>query len=567
MADKNVLEAGEILMDDETDVALKEDLDKLAKDINVKESSISKVEALFAKLDSVDDAAKNRALQYALKNAKITVGNTEISIADISDAFYRATEQDWSTWRIKVKEWVTPDDNDLVGWFLNEKWSSLAYLIQLSSKHASLQASRWYWRSNADSVIDVGVDKIFWNQTRRALSWLKEWIEWDYTKDVESMDVKSFKVEDVLKLKFISKSLKEKIESEAEDQNVKNLWSNSGYELRSKYTNNYALKTMSVDNDKWSEWKEYEISVVWDKKVKDFTISSIDELPDGYKWQNPEEYDESKEDTYPKRFSIEIGGKSYIFCSNGRCATSDGMKNTKDVVESLKWWDLKKENEEKKHEEKTEDLTKFNSKVFWILKKDFKDVLQELDLREYYNTYGGGENPKLWVLLKTKEKYWWYHQTKWEWVNLHNFITEDWVLDKEKLKLTIKKMDDDYEKEVKLDNQEKIDEQNFLNEIIKNRYTFSDLFWSEKENIYFQTFFNEFSGWKMKLSSSPSTKFDGDVLKVELDKGWPNRPDWLRGHSIEKKDIKWQDGRYDVELFKQKLKDIVIKIVKENFEK
>jgi hypothetical protein len=65
--------------------------------------------------------------------------------------------------------------------------------------------------------------------------------------------VKTLKVEDILKMKFISKTLKEKIESESEDEAVKNLWSNSGYELSSKYTNNYALKPMSVDNDKWSE--------------------------------------------------------------------------------------------------------------------------------------------------------------------------------------------------------------------------------------------------------------------------------------------------------------------------
>ena len=217
--------------------------------------------------------------------------------------------------------------------------------------------------------------------------------------------------------------------------------------------------------------------------------------------------------------------------------------------------------------ETPENLKKFNSKVFWILKKDFKDVLQELGLWEHRNTYAGAENPKLWVTLKTKEKYWWYPKTKWEWINLHNFITEDWMLDKEKLKSTIKKMNDDYEKEVKLDNQEKIDEQNFLNEITKNRYTFSDLFWNVKENIFFQTFFNEFSEWKIKLRSWWFTKFEGDVLKVELDKGWPNRPNWLRGHSIEKKELKWQDGKYDIKLFKQKMKDIVTKIVKENFEK
>ena len=210
MPDKNVLETGEILQDDDADRALKEDLLSLAKNINVRESSSDKVDALFGKLDSVDAEAKNRALQYALKNAKIMVGNVEKSISDISTAFSRATEQEWSTWRIKVKEWANEDDKALVEWFLNEKGSSLAYLIQLSSRSASLQASRWYWRQNAEGLVDVGVDKIFWNQTRRALAWLRDWVQWDYTKNVESMDVKKFTVEDVLKLKFISSTLKTK---------------------------------------------------------------------------------------------------------------------------------------------------------------------------------------------------------------------------------------------------------------------------------------------------------------------------------------------------------------------
>ncbi|MBQ5945399.1 hypothetical protein IJL65_03235 [bacterium] len=94
MADKNVLEANEILQDDDADKALKQDLDNLAKNINVKESSLGQVDALFSKLDSVDAEAKNRALQYALKNAKIRVGNVEKSISEISTAFSKATEQE-----------------------------------------------------------------------------------------------------------------------------------------------------------------------------------------------------------------------------------------------------------------------------------------------------------------------------------------------------------------------------------------------------------------------------------------------------------------------------------------
>ena len=339
-----VLESGEILRDDNVDKSLKQDLENLAKNINVKEVSSDKVDALFNKLDSVDAEAKNRALQYALKNSKIMVGNTEKSVVEIAEAFDKAVEQDWSTWKIKVKEGAAQEDKDLVEWFLNEKWSSLAYLIQLSSQKASLQASRWYWKSNADKIIDVGADKVFWNQTRRALSWLREWIEWDYTKNVETMDVENFKVENVLELKFISSALKTRIETEAKDENVKWLWSNGNYELKSKFTNNFALKkkVIRVDDPKREENKQYVEVKVGDKKVKWYTITSLEELPSGYKWADPENYDENNKDSYPKAYVLIMDKVKYSFYSNWRChnGADNKMYNTRDIVDRLKngWW-------------------------------------------------------------------------------------------------------------------------------------------------------------------------------------------------------------------------------------
>lgn len=336
MAD-NVLEANEILQDDDADKALKQDLDNLAKNINVKQASLGQVDALFSKLDSVDAEAKNRALQYALKNAKITVGNVEKSISEISTAFSRATEQEWSTWRIKVKEWAQEDDRILVEWFLNEKWSSLAYLIQLSSRSASLQASRWYWRQNAEGLVDVGVDKIFWNQTRRALAWLKDWVQWDYTKNVESMNVKKFTVDDVLKLKFISNALKTKIENEAEDENVKNLWSDENYELMNKYTNNYALKRKGEDpkpegDDIVGNANDSEYT----KNTPEFTSDNItpEEMQSYVEAIKTQCEDELKINDW-ESLGLSFEGKNLLFILWWT------LSQKVDVKTCLKWWDSK----------------------------------------------------------------------------------------------------------------------------------------------------------------------------------------------------------------------------------
>ena len=48
MPDKNVLETGEILQDDDADRALKEDLVSLAKNINVRESSSNAILSLLS---------------------------------------------------------------------------------------------------------------------------------------------------------------------------------------------------------------------------------------------------------------------------------------------------------------------------------------------------------------------------------------------------------------------------------------------------------------------------------------------------------------------------------------
>ncbi len=235
----DVLESGEILKNDAENTQLREDLDNLAKSIDVKENSLDKVNALFKKLEEVDPDAKNRALQYALDKAKITVGNKEITVSEIAKSFDNAVEQDNWTWKIKLKDGAEENDKTIVEWFLNEKKSSLARLIQLASKHASLQAKKWYGRDGGDTLVDVGVDNVFWNQTLRALSWLQEWIEGDYTKevDVSTLDTP----EKVLGLKFIPRSLKEKIEAEW-NENVKNMWKDENYEFVKEYTNNFALK-------------------------------------------------------------------------------------------------------------------------------------------------------------------------------------------------------------------------------------------------------------------------------------------------------------------------------------
>lgn len=586
-----VLESGEILRDDNVDKSLKQDLENLAKNINVKEVSSDKVDALFSKLDSVDAEAKNRALQYALKNSKIMVGNTEKSVVEIAEAFDKAVEQDWSTWKIKVKEGVAQEDKDLVEWFLNEKWSSLAYLIQLSSQKASLQASRWYWKSNADKIIDVGADKVFWNQTRRALSWLREWIEWDYTKNVETMDVENFKVEDVLKLKFISSALKTRIETEAKDENVKWLWSNGNYELKSKYTNNFALKekVITVDDPKREENKQYVESNVGDKKVKVYTVTSLEELPAWYKWKDPENYDEKNKDTYPKVYNLSVDGVKYSFYSNWRChnGADNKMYNTRDIVDRLKngWW--KKDYSKISPEYTSDNITTEEMKSYVeTIKEKCTEALKIWDNESLGVSYDG---KKLKFTLWTWEKQIQYMWTTTYWSTMTTSV-EQILSDTFDIKECLKwwntedpdywNIDVDYVEKVmiksakeKLVNQKKaIKWQRALVAKYrekKNGLTLEDLFkWdsvlnNNRKKWRLNTFFSKFDDKKLVLDKD--TTYEWDTIKLEFDDSWGNESYNVRknnnGLKIKADKIVKDDYTIDEPKFKKELKTIILNII------
>ena len=245
---------------------LKTELSQLAEAINIKEKTESfwKIDALLNKVNSLNENQKNLALQHALKDSDIMVGNTLTKLWTIAELFDKALEQDNQTWKLKLKEWVQLEEHEktLVEPFLNEKESPLAYLIQKSSNFAKIQAERWYGE-RGETLIGIGVDKILWNQTKRALSGLQSWIESDLEASGDTIDITKLNVATILGMKYISQALKEKIEAEWSAK-VKKLWEDDAYEYSNPYTNNFALKKKndssdivdSKGNDQWNhkEW-------------------------------------------------------------------------------------------------------------------------------------------------------------------------------------------------------------------------------------------------------------------------------------------------------------------------
>lgn len=230
----------------EQDATFKRELKELAESVDIWESNFESINNLFEKINELDESNKQKALQYALYESNIKAGNGTIKLLEIAKIFEENIEQIDNTWKIKAKEDAElGEKSELIEKLLNEKESPFAYLIQKSAQLITLHAARGYGAESKEKLA-IWIDKIFGNQTRRALEWLKDWVESDLDTPVEEIDVASLTIADILNMKFISKKLKEKIELEW-NNNIKKLWESEKYQYLRPYTNNYALKNKNVE--------------------------------------------------------------------------------------------------------------------------------------------------------------------------------------------------------------------------------------------------------------------------------------------------------------------------------
>ena len=235
-------------------------------------------------------------------------------------------------------EGLSAEEQELVSSLLNEKNSPLAYLIQKSSNFAKIQAQKGYG-ADADTLLEIREDKILWNQTRRALSGLLDWIG----SDLSSLELASLTPESVLSIGFISQDMKERIDASG-PESVKSLWNDEAYERKSPYTNNFALKKKEnadtdSENSQTNEDKKnsgekpaeptsgevLDIDGISHEVVR---LSSFDQLP-------KDKDGEYKRPASPKKiYRVDVPGKAFHCFDNGRCQDlkTEEMADTKDVV-------------------------------------------------------------------------------------------------------------------------------------------------------------------------------------------------------------------------------------------
>lgn len=249
-------------------------------------------------------------------------------------------------------EGLSAEEQELVSSLLNEKNSPLAYLIQKSSNFAKIQAQKGYG-ADADTLLEIREDKTLWNQTRRALSGLLDWIG----SDLSSVEFASLTPESVLSMGFISQDMKEKIEASG-PESVKSLWSDETYERKSPYTNNFALKKKeNADSDQQvvdektddssltpedasvdptKEYRETNANHPYElgRRFIDGIYHEVVRLPSFE--QLPKDKDgEYKRPASPKKiYRVDVPGKAFHCFDNGKCQDlkTEEMADTKDVV-------------------------------------------------------------------------------------------------------------------------------------------------------------------------------------------------------------------------------------------
>ena len=204
-----------------------------------------------------------------------------------------------------------------------------------------------------------------------------------------------------------------------------------------------------------------------------------------------------------------------------------------------------------------ENLNKFNKKVFKVLKRQCKAVVKELGL----TIYNYDLNPVIRVDLKAEENYWtyWY---KTESINLHNFVDDNWVFDIEWFKEMVIKKNKEYNDALKADYEMRQEEQKFLSTIKWIKYSIEDLYWEKDKWAFYEAFFERFKENNI-LQFDQYTNFSWGDLVLNFNtkvKGW----EW-RTQRINKSELKWEDWKYSEEIFKEKLRGIVTKIVEEKF--
>lgn len=558
---KNSLFSNLLIMSTKEYLSLKNDSDKstekeallnetkgLLKQIDITEHSETSIASFFDKLNEYKDSDKTELLYDVLQEATITVGNGweksfKVLLQDFSDNF----EQDGSSWKLKKKTELS-EDKQYLEQFMNEKNSSLAYLVQKTANFISFQAARGYGK-NADVVNGIVEDKILGNQTKRALDGLKDWILWSNVFSVNETTseeiMRAYTENDIKKMNVIPKTFVETLFSKNEEL-AKKFWIKnedgtfSPVEWRNfkqAWSNNYAIDFWNiVDSEVESEVKPDETKIETYKEEDILKMKNISkDFVIKIKEKNPTLFNEFWLFD-GKNFSIKSDKYDWLFKDEeGNFAVK--IKNTSDVVDD-------KESMDQKSKE-IEDSTPLRDNIFVNMKSEVKELFKgDTSLFVSGNYYDSSlkkmmKNPFITIrknITIKKNNNDVAIQIFFPF-NLNDYLIDD-VFDKTKFKgdvitkLQILEKAKQEESDIQIKEQEKRVEinknrKNLISSIRKMKYSLEDLYGDDSEKLKKQSyivFAKRFEGKKIAFHENNYLYIVGDDLQFDFEQqGWDDR--------------------------------------------
>lgn len=243
-------------------------------DLNA-ELTQQEIEAIDAITNNVDEVH----LKEALTSTCLTVDGEKWSksMASLIEEFSAYVEES-DGWVLKIKEGSKDTPVWITTMLSNVNNNDLAYFIQKVSNLLDYKVQKWY--GDVKESVQVSADKILGRQTKRALVWLKNWIQ----EDVATQDGKK----EYKRMKFIDKKFLDGLVKDAATTAAKNdilkkynlQWDEKtndfipldGYKRVDVYGSNYAVESTEGPDISWTD-----IAPQLDK-IDDTTMSTLSKL-------------------------------------------------------------------------------------------------------------------------------------------------------------------------------------------------------------------------------------------------------------------------------------------------
>jgi len=289
------------------------------------------IDAQKEDIDEMKESLKTSKINVITSAVGITPEvKTLLSLSEIATAFATYVEQ-WEGWKLKLVESNKTSAPEWIKYIIdNPQNNDLAYFVQKLAGLIKYQTAKAYTKEELTAV-DVSIDKAFGNQTKRALAWLKTWIENDQDyKTVAEWSTYTGKYVDEKFLEWVISTKTTDAEKtlalgkynlQYKDAKIQPAdW----YKFIDENSNNYAVEKGTIDSKvaiDTGELDSFQNTIM--------TITSIDQLPkdtDG-NYKRPE--------TDKKVYDITLDNVDYRFYGTGRVFYWDKKWNSKDIIAEL----------------------------------------------------------------------------------------------------------------------------------------------------------------------------------------------------------------------------------------